>query len=141
LIPHSTNATKPIKDPHMMAKAKEVDMHMSIERMALLHGRPRPSKELPSSPEQTHKPPKESLLITEYHKLNKAYDEAGSSTQTRIEVLYALDKVCYEIHKDTDLYDQVKFQSEKIFEDVQSRAESYEADLKPSLKKGIKYKI
>ncbi|MBL0942269.1 MAG: hypothetical protein IBJ00_06065 [Alphaproteobacteria bacterium] len=32
--------------------AKEVDVHMSIEHIALLHGRPRPSKELIPNPEQ-----------------------------------------------------------------------------------------
>ncbi|MBL0942420.1 MAG: toprim domain-containing protein [Alphaproteobacteria bacterium] len=130
-----------VQDPQMMAKAKEVDLHMSIERMALLHGRSKPSKELPSNSEQTHKLLKESSLMTEYHRLNKAYDEAGASTQTRIEGLYALDKVCYEIGKDSALCDQVKSQSEKLFEDIHSRAKSYEEELKPTLKKGIKLKI
>jgi hypothetical protein len=54
--------------------------------------------------------------------------------------LYALDKVCYEIRKDA-LCEQMKSQSTKIFKDIQSRAESYEVDLKPTLKKGIKHKI
>jgi len=132
-----------VQDPELMAKAKEIDLHFNIERMAILHNTPRPSKELEalSKPMQSQESPKESPLIIEYLKLKKTFDEVGFTTQKGWDALESLEKVCHEIHKVPDLCAQVKLQSEKMFEDIHSRAESYAADLKPSLKKGIKHKI
>jgi ATP-dependent exoDNAse (exonuclease V) alpha subunit len=129
------------QDPELMAKAKEIDLHFNIERMAAWHNSPRPSSELSSPSRQVQEPSKESPLITEYLKLKKTYEEVGFTTQAGRDALGGMNVVCHKIAQDTHLYEQVKSQSKEMYENIQLRAGYYETDLKRTLKKGIKYKL
>jgi hypothetical protein len=144
-----------IQDPQMMSKAKEVDMHMSIERMAAYHDRPKQIKEvklphstqsetLTSSKDKEHPP-----LIQEYIELQETRRKIGFATLAKTseqaaqcrEVAKAIEITAYKISQNAELCSHVQSNLPKLYEGIQVQAGFHEAELKPRLTKSIDYEM